>query len=265
MKTKLLFLIMCVLFWVCSTAQDITFNSFGSLDNVADTNQIVWGFGWGRINLLQPEAPKIGEIYLKKAHQEFPKRVGVGNLVMDFRTRFARDTVSGVGHDALASLNISLLRSRFFVGYQYNRPTWFATGKFGYEVYRVIGGEFKSGSKTFSRNIPLVGFEFGLTPSLWKDFFRLRGIVEYDFGYFGWYGSGTATVKALSFSFGRLDVGCQYDGIWGYGYFSSFTHERILLYASTFSGQLPIQETRFPEQRIGIDKGFALGLRVNIK
>lgn len=265
MKIKLSLFILCVMFWVYGTAQDITYNSFCPFDNIADTNQVTWGLRWGSINLSQPQPQKGLAVYEKKAYEEFPERVGIGNLIMDFRTRFARDTVFGVGHDALASLNISLLRSRMFVGYQYNRLQWYCTGKFGYQVYRVIGGEFKNGSRTFSRNLPLAGFEFGLTPQFWGCFFQFRAMAEYDFGHFGWYGSAVTTVKVFSSVCGRLDIGCQYDGIWGYGPFASAQYKNILIYFSSFLDQLPIQETRFPEQRIGMEKGFAVGLQLSFK
>ncbi len=253
-----------VLIGLLSKAQDINHNYF-SFDNKRDTVAVSSGFRFGSIALVQPITPHGLSSFQKKAYEEFPERVGVGNFILDIRTRFLRDTLSGVGHDGLLGMNLSLLRSRVFVGYQYNRKNWYANTRFGYEVYRMSGGEIRANKKRFSQNVPLVGVELGYLPEFWNQTLRVRILGEYDFNNLGWYGSGTLTAKIYGDSRKRLELGTQIDGIFGYGIFTSFLWDGNLLYLSSFEGQLPFQETRFPEQRIGMSRGFALGFQKNFR
>lgn len=261
MKTKLFFFIAMCLFWVHGYTQDINYNTFNNFNNLLDTNQVTWGVRFGKVNLIQPEFIKLR----KSTHDDFPKKVGVGNFILDFRTRFARDTISGVGHDALTGMNLSLLRSRVYIGYQYNRSEWFVGVRAGYQVYRIKDGESNSFSKTFTGNIPLVGVEVGVSPNMLDQRFRMRILCEYDFGFLDYFGSGIFTVRAFNSKLGRLDIGIQYDGIWGYGGFMSLTSDKLMLYVSQFAGQILFQETRFPEQRFGMERGYAVGLQVSLK
>lgn len=264
MKNILFFVFLLFMAGLSSIAQDVNTNAF-VFDNKIDTNQISWGMRLGRFFLTQPKTPKGISARQKRAYETFPEHIGVGNLIIDFRTRFARDTVSGVGHDGLVGFNLSLLRSRMFVGYQYNRHTWFVSGRIGLEVLRNARGVYQSGSKKFSNNILLVGSEFGYNPTWNRNRFRLRALVEYDFGEFGWYASALTTSRLVSYQSIRFDGGVLFDGIWGYGWYASASFLGTFVYLSVFEGQFPFQETRFPEQRIGMEKGFAIGLLTNLK
>lgn len=253
-----------VLTGLLSKAQDINHNYF-SFDNKRDTVVVSSGVRFGSIALTQPLTPHGLSSFQKKAYEDFPERVGVGNFILDIRTRFLRDTLSGVAHDGLLGMNLSLLRSRVFVGYQYNRPRWYLNARLGYQMYRMSSGEIRANKKRFSQNVPLVGMEFGYLPEFWNQMFRVRILGEYDFGNLGWYGSGTLTGKVFDRESMRLELGTQFDGIFGYGIFTSFLWDGNLLYLSTFEGQLPFQEMRFPEQRIGMERGMAIGFQKNFK
>src|SRR5690606_26625888 len=150
--------------------------------------------------------------------------------------------------------NLSLLRSRAYVGYQYSRPVWYTSIRFGYEVFRKRDGERRFHTKLFSENIPIVGFEGGFTPQFSNNLFRLRFLCEYDFEYFGWYGSGVVTIRVFERKGIRIEAGSQYDGIYGYGFFMSSLLGNTLVYFSTFQGQFPFQETHFPEQKFGMEQ-----------
>lgn len=245
-------------------SQDINHN-YLPFDGRNDTVQAVFGMRFGSVALTQPIAPGSISSFQKKAYEDFPERVGVGNFILDIRTRFARDTISGFSHDGLLGMNLSLLRSRVFLGYQYSRPVWYVGVRGGYEVYRQSGGVVRANRKRFSQNLPLVGMEFGCLPKFWNQTFRMRMLGEYDFGNLGWYASGTLTGKVFANERSRLEIGTQFDGVFGYGWFTSFLWDGNLLYLSTFQGQLPIQETRFPEQRIGMERGFALGFQKSFR
>ncbi len=246
-------------------AQDINHNFF-SFDNERDTIAVSCGLRVGSVALTQPVTPLGISGFQKKSYDNFPERVGVGNFIFDIRTRFARDTVSGVGHDGILGMNLSLLRSRVFIGYQYNRKNWYANARFGYEVYRESGGEIRAHTKLFSGKVPMLGTEFGYLPEFWNQTFRVRLLGEYDFNNLGLYGSGTLTGKVFANERTRLELGAQFDGIFGYGIFTSFLWDGNLLYLSSFEGQLPFQEMRFPEQRNRqMGRGFALGIQKSFK
>jgi hypothetical protein len=152
-----------------------------------------------------------------------------------------------------------------YLGYQYSRPVWYASVRFGYEIYRMNNGEVRAHTKLFSENIPILGFECGFTPQILNRLFRFRFLSEYDFGNFGWYASGIATLRVYQTKNTRFEFGTQYDGLYGYGFFGSVLYKNTLLYCSTFQGQLPFQETRFPELERGTWKGFGVGLQQNFK
>jgi hypothetical protein len=156
-------------------------------------------------------------------------------------------------------MNLSLLRTRAYFGYQYRVDSWYVGFRAGYEVYRKAGGEIDAIRKRFSENVPLVGFEFGISPDWWKKSFRLRALVEYDFDHLGWYASGTTTLKIFEFKNLRCDVGGQFDGLFGLGGFLGVTIQNSLFYLSTFEYQFSFQETKFPEQKIGMGRGTAFG------
>lgn len=240
-------------------AQDISYN-YLPFDCLKDTFQITAGLRFGSMILSQP--PPDGFLQ-KKTKVEYPKKLGIGNFIMD--ARFAMVSDSLYSHDGVWGLNVSFLRSKVYFGYQYSREVWYASVRFGYEVYRMDHGEVRAHTKLFSENIGLVGFECGFTPKAINQLFRFRFLSEYDFGNFGWYGSGIATFRVYQTKTSRLEFGTQYDGLYGYGFFGSVLHKNTLIYCSTFQGQLPFQETRFPEQRFGMEQGFSLGVQQNFR
>jgi len=255
---KKFFVILFLLLRTHSWAQDVGVNDF-QFGN-SDTAQITFGIRIGSINLTQPV-----RIFEKKDYDDFPKRLGVGNLIIDFRTRFARDTVLSGGHDALFGINVALLRSKVFVGYQYNRKIWYSSIRFGYEVIRDPHGEYKAGRRRFAKNIPIIGFEFGLVPYWINKTFRFHALAEYDFERLGWFTSGSFTSKIFSTENIRCEVGLHLDAVFGYGYLASCRIHQTLLYVSTFQGQFFYQERRFPDQKIGMEKGIAFGIQTSLK
>lgn len=241
-----------------SWSQDVGYN-YLPFDEREDTVQVCFGMRFGRVLLTQPKVPQGIAAHQKRAYEEFPEKVGVGNFILDMRTRFFRNETSA--HDGVLLFNLSLLRTRAYLGYQYNRRTWYTSLRFGYEVYRESGGPVRAHTKSFSENLPLVSGEFGLLPEFWNQTFRFRCVSEYDFRGIGWYGSGIVTGKVFARDANRAELGLSFDGIFGYGLFGSFLWNGNLVYVSTFEGQLPFQEIRFPEQRIGMERGFAFGFQ----
>lgn len=259
---KKFFVVLCVCFELFHTkAQDINYNYLPFAEK-EDTVQVSWGLRFGAMHLTEPKTPKNSSYGREGLVPNKPKRIGVGNFILDMRVRFLRDSVSS--SDGAFGLNLSLLRSRAFLGYQYSRKEWYSSVRFGYEVYRKEGGEMRANTKLFSRNIPMIGFEFGYLPRFLDQTFRFRSLVEYDFGNLGWYSSGTLTAKVLGWSGNRFEVGTHFDGIYGYGLFTSILLRNTLVYVSTFEGQILFQETRFPEQGIGMEKGFSFGVQTSI-
>lgn len=241
------------LFSLCCVvqAQDVGCN-YLPFDKDKDTIQVSFGFRFGSIKLSQ-------DSHDKSYNPQDPKKIGLGNFILDMRTRLYRDSISS--HDGALGLNMSLFRSRAFVGYQYSRGEWYGSVRFGYEVYRKHNGEMRAHTKLFSENVPMVGFEFGYLPNFLNQMFRLRALVEHDFRHFGLYASGTCTARIFEWNTKRVEFGVHFDGIFGYGFFSSICLKNTLFYVSTFENQLTFQETRFPEQKKGMDKGFSFGLQ----
>lgn len=260
MKNILFFVLFLFMSGLTSIAQDVTGNYFIS-DNISDTVMVSWGSRFGKVGLIQPDLPLNASIQRKRAHENFPSHVGVGNFIFDIRARFARDTVSCASHDGVFGLNLSVFRSRVFVGYQYTNSQWFVAPRIGFEVIRTPEGVYKNAGRLFSRNTPFLGIECGWNNKV----FMFRGLVEHGFGSFGWYGSGVATARILSVQHLHFRAGGHFDGIWGYGYYMSVESSSAMLYLSTFAQQFVFQETRFPEQRIGMAQGFALGFQVNFR
>lgn len=250
---KFFVLLLVAVCGLCGRAQDINYNFFPMEKH--DTIQITTGVRFGSMSL----SPFPEKNFKKKVIQDDPRKIGIGNFILDTRVRFVSDSTQS--HDGVFGTNLSMLRSKAYIGYQYTRPVWYASARFGYEVYRKNGGEVRIHTKLFSENLVMVGFEGGFTPLFFKNFFKTRFLVEYDFGNFGWYGSCVATMRVFEKGKIRIDAGSQYDGIYGYGFFSSGLIGNTLIYFSTFQGQFKYQETRFPEQRFGMEKGFSVGIQ----
>ncbi len=255
---KKFFVLFCTVLGLFGKAQDISYN-FLPFDSKTDSFQITCGGRFGRINLSAPPF----ESFKKKIVEEYPKNIGIGNFLIDARLCLLHDTL--YSHDGVAGLNVSFFRSKFYLGYQYSRPVWYASARFGYEVYRMNGGEVRAHTKLFSENIRMLGFECGYTPQFLNDFLKIRFLCEYDFGNFGWYGSGIFTTCLYKKENCRFEFGSQYDGLYGYGLFFSALFQNTLVYCSSYQGQLVFQETRFPEQRFGMEKGFSFGIQQNFR
>lgn len=256
---KKFFVFLCVVFLeLHGKAQDISYN-YLPFNCLKDTFQITAGIRFGSIKLSS--VPQ--ENFQKKLIENDSKKIGIGNFIMDTRFAFASDSL--YSHDGVLGLNVSFLRSKAYLGYQYSRPVWYGSLRFGYEVYRMQGGEVRAHTKLFSENIPLLGFEAGYTPKILGSMFRFRFLAEYDFGNFGWYGSGIFTTCLYKNENYRFEIGSQYDGLYGYGFFASGLFCNTLVYFSSYQGQLSFQETRFPEQRFGMEKGFSLGVQQNFR
>lgn len=240
-------------------AQDISYNHL-PFDCLKDTFQITAGLRFGSMS-LSPPPPE--DLLQKKIRMDYPKKLGIGNFIMDARFAVASDSL--YSHDGVLGLNVSFLRSKVYLGYQYSRPVWYSSFRFGYEVYRMDRGKIRGHTKLFSENIPLLGFEFGYTPKMLDGMFRLRFLSEYDFGNLGWYSSGIFTTCLYKKENYRFELGSQYDGLYGYGVFASGLFYNTLVYFSSYQGQLPFQETRFPEQNFGMEKGFSFGIQQNFR
>jgi hypothetical protein len=255
---KFFVLLLIVFLGLFGKAQDISYN-FLPFDSSSDTFQITTGVRFGSVKL----SPIPEDNFRKKLLQNDPKKIGVGNFILDTRVRIVSDSL--FSHDGVLGMNLSLLRSKMYLGYQYSRPVWYASVRFGYEIYRMNNGEVRAHTKLFSENIPILGFECGFTPQILNQLFRFRFLSEYDFGNFGWYGSGIATLCVYQTKTTRFECGTQYDGLYGYGFFGSVLYKNTLLYCSTFQGQFPFQETRFPEQKFGMQKGISFGIQQNFR
>lgn len=260
MKKFFVTLCMCLGLF-CIKAQDINYN-YLPFDEKEDTVQISWGLRFGAMNLTQPKKPRNSSYKKENFVSNNPKKIGIGNFIIDTRVRLYRDSLAS--SDGAFGLNLSLLRSRAYLGYQYSRKEWYGTVRFGYEVYRKENGKVRTNTKLFSENIPMVGFEFGYVPKFLNQTFRVRTLLEYDFGNLGWYSSGTLTGKVLEWNTNRFEAGVHFDGMYGYGLFTSILLRNTLVYVSTFEGQVLSQETRFPEQKIGMEKGFSFGIQTSL-
>lgn len=258
MKNILFFVLFLFMSGLTSIAQDVTGNYFIS-DNTSDTVMVSWGSRFGKVGLIQPDLPLNASVQRKRAYENAPSHVGVGNFIFDIRARFARDTVSCASHDGVFGLNLSILRSRVFVGYQYTNSQWFVAPRIGFEVIRTPEGVYKNAGRLFSRNVPFAGLEFGF----YNRHLHIHSLVEYGVQ-FGWYGSGVGALRVQQ-SHLEYRVGMQYDGLWGYGWYGGVLYRSVLMYVSTFQGQFEFQEQRFPEQSFEMSRGFALGFQVNFR
>lgn len=257
MKKFFVFLIVMML-GLFGKSQDVNHN-YLPFDEKEDTVMVSWGIRFGSVGLTQPVTPPGLSGFQKRAYEEFPERVGVSNFMLDIRTCFARDTATLRSHDGLLGMNLSMLRSRVYLGYQFRMNHGYLGFRAGYEVYRKARGEIDGIRKRFSENVPLVGVECGFTPAWWNESLRVRALYEYDFDHLGWYASGTLTYKVLETKNIRFDGGGQFDGLFGLGFFLGASFADCFVYLSSFEYQFPFQETRFPEQRIGMERGMAFG------
>lgn len=271
---KIVSLFVLMLFSCILNSQEINRNLL-VFDCQNDSVQIDFGGRFGYQKLTQRQIPKHASLKTKRAYENFPQKIQIANFVVGARVRFARNAGMCTGHDAVMNLNISLLRTTASIGYQYSYKHGYLCAKAGYEVYSTNNGKYQISAKSFSDNIPFVGFEFGYD-GLFGDrkyrspFVLARSGCEYDFGNLGWYAWGFATCRIvdnvnISFLFPErmfaLYAGPSFDGIWGYGGIIFFRMDSFALYGSWFQGQLPFQETRFPEQRLGMEQGFAIGIQ----
>jgi len=224
---------------------------------------IYFGFRYGRMGLFKPVPPPGSSRNLRSSYENIPEYLGFANISL--ATHIPMMVCNANMHSLALISNLSVLRSTTMVGYVFSRPLWYVSTSFGYEVLRNREGEYSFAKTEFTKNVLVYQLEFGFSYPFKKTpwFTRGRMSVGYSPDGYGLFPQSEIFFGHQECFFSGLSIsgGFFFDGLWGLGPSVSFElHNTTRLYIQKFTHHFEFQKYRFPEQRMGMTKGFAFGL-----
>lgn len=226
--------------------------------------EISFGFRYGRMGLLKPEPPPGSSRSLRSSYYKIPNYLGFANISLAMHVPCLVSNNKTI-HGVLLASNLSILRSTTMLGYVFSRPVWYVSFSLGYEVLRDREGDFSFAKTEFSKNLAVYQFECGMQTSFKNSpwFVRSRASLEYSLDGYGFFPQVDMSLGRSQCLYPNLSVslGAFMDGLWGLGpVLAVELHSTTRLYVQRFYHHFQFQDRRFPEQRMGMTQGFAVGL-----